>query len=288
MLRDIFARGEDVHAATAGQLFGVTPDQVDPGLRSKAKMFNFGVVYGLSAYGLADRLDIPQDEAQEFIDRYLGRFPKVNELIESTIEFAKENGYVKTLFGRMRRIPELRARQRQTRLLGERLAISTVIQGTAADIIKVAMVRSRRAVADAGLQARLVLQIHDELLFEAPEAEADQVGRDRLPGDDRRLRPGPAAGRRLRHRRQLAGGEVTPDPPDLRVSDADRERVAERLRDAAGEGRLTIDELDERVESAYAARTAAELAELTTDLPATATGREVAPSGRKPRRCSSR
>jgi DNA polymerase I len=138
-------------------------------------MFNFGVVYGLSAYGLADRLDIPQEEAQEFIDRYLGRFPKVRELIESTIEFASENGYVKTLFGRMRRIPELRARQRQTRLLGERLAISTVIQGTAADIIKVAMVRSRKAVADAGLSARLVLQIHDELLFEAPEREAEQV-----------------------------------------------------------------------------------------------------------------
>jgi DNA polymerase-1 len=176
VLREIFARGEDVHAATAGQLFGVTPDQIDPGLRSKAKMFNFGVVYGLSAYGLADRLDIPQDEAQEFIDRYLGRFPKVREFIETTIESAKETGYVKTLFGRMRRIPEMRARQRQTRMLGERLAISTVIQGTAADIIKVAMVRSRQAVADAGLSARLVLQIHDELLFEAPEAEAGQVG----------------------------------------------------------------------------------------------------------------
>jgi DNA polymerase-1 len=138
-------------------------------------MFNFGVVYGLSAYGLADRLDIPKEEAQEFIDRYLGRFPKVRELIETTIESATQNGYVKTLFGRMRRIPELRARQRQTRLLGERLAISTVIQGTAADIIKVAMVRATRAVRDAGLNARLVLQIHDELLFEAPEAEAERV-----------------------------------------------------------------------------------------------------------------
>src|SRR3954452_1080899 len=176
VLKDIFARGEDVHAATAGEMCGVEAGEIDPGLRSKAKMINFGIVYGLSAFGLADRLDIPQDEAQEFIDRYIGRFPKVKEFIDTTIEFAKENGYVKTLFGRMRRIPELRARQRQTRLLGERLAISTVIQGTAADIIKVAMVRSRRAVAEAGLEARLVLQIHDELLFEAPEAEADQVG----------------------------------------------------------------------------------------------------------------
>jgi DNA polymerase-1 len=175
VLRDIFARGEDVHTATAGEIFGVTPDQVDPGLRSKAKMVNFGIVYGLSAFGLADRLDIPQEEAQEFIDRYLGRFPKVKQFIDDTIESAKESGYVKTLFGRMRRIPELRARQRQTRMLGERLAVNTVIQGTAADIIKVAMVRSRAAVADAGLSARLVLQIHDELLFEAPEHEADQV-----------------------------------------------------------------------------------------------------------------
>jgi DNA polymerase-1 len=175
VLRDIFARGEDVHAATAGEIFGVTPDQIDPGLRSKAKMVNFGIVYGLSAFGLADRLDIPQEEAQEFIDRYLGRFPKVKQFIEDTIESAKDKGYVKTLFGRMRRIPELRARQRQTRMLGERLAVNTVIQGTAADIIKVAMVRSARAVRDAGLSARLVLQIHDELLFEAPEAEAEQV-----------------------------------------------------------------------------------------------------------------
>ena len=177
VLRDIFARGEDVHAATAGEIFGVTPDQVDPGLRSKAKMVNFGIVYGLSAYGLADRLDIPQDEAQQFIDSYLGRFPKVKEFIDTTIASAKEDGYVKTLFGRMRRIPELRARQRQTRMLGERLAVNTVIQGTAADIIKVAMVNSRAAVRDAGLAGRLVLQIHDELLFEVPEAEAEETAR---------------------------------------------------------------------------------------------------------------
>jgi DNA polymerase-1 len=177
VLRDIFARGEDVHAATAGEIFGVTPEQVDPGLRSKAKMVNFGIVYGLSAYGLADRLDIPQEEAQEFIDRYLGRFPKVREFIETTIASANENGYVTTLFGRKRRIPELRARQRQTRMLGERLAVNTVIQGTAADIIKVAMVNSRAAVRDAGLSGRLVLQIHDELLFETPEAEAEETSR---------------------------------------------------------------------------------------------------------------
>jgi DNA polymerase-1 len=173
VLKDIFARGEDVHAATAAEMFGVGPDQIDPGLRSKAKMINFGIVYGLSAYGLADRLDIPQDEAAEFIERYLGRFPKVKEYIETTIERATEDGYVTTLLGRKRRIPELRSRKWPTRSLGERLAVNTPIQGTSADIIKLAMVNSRRALADAGLATTLVLQIHDELLFEAPEAEVE-------------------------------------------------------------------------------------------------------------------
>ncbi|MFL5782158.1 MAG: DNA polymerase I [Thermoleophilaceae bacterium] len=173
VLKEIFARGEDVHAATAAEMFGVTPADIDPGLRSKAKMINFGIVYGLSAFGLADRLDIPKDEAGEFIDRYLGRFPKVREFIETTIERATEDGYVTTLFGRRRRIPELRSRKWATRSLGERLAVNTPIQGTAADIIKVAMVRAHDALRDAGLSTRLVLQIHDELLFEAPESEVE-------------------------------------------------------------------------------------------------------------------
>jgi DNA polymerase-1 len=171
VLKDIFARGEDVHTATAAEMFGVEPKDIDPGTRSKAKMINFGIVYGLSAYGLADRLDIPQDEAGEFIQRYLDRFPKVKEYIDTTVAEATERGYVTTIFGRKRRIPELRSRKWQTRSLGERLAVNTPIQGSAADIIKVAMVRAERALRDAGLETRLVLQIHDELLFEAPEAE---------------------------------------------------------------------------------------------------------------------
>ena len=173
VLKDIFARGEDVHAATAAEMFGVSPADIDPGLRSKAKMINFGIVYGLSAFGLADRLDIPKDEAGEFIDRYLGRFPKVREFIETTVERATEEGHVTTLLGRRRRIPELRSRKWGTRSLGERLAVNTPIQGSAADIIKVAMVRARQALGDAGLSTRLVLQIHDELLYEAPEAEVE-------------------------------------------------------------------------------------------------------------------
>ncbi|MFL5825564.1 MAG: DNA polymerase I [Thermoleophilaceae bacterium] len=175
VLKEIFRRGEDVHAATAGEMFGVTPDQVDPGTRSKAKMINFGIVYGLSAFGLSDRLNIPQEEAAEFIERYLARFPQVQKFITDTITGATNDGYVKTLFGRIRRIPELRSNNRNTRQLGERLAVSTVIQGTAADIIKVAMVRCHDALAHEGLRTRLVLQIHDELLFEAPDDEVERA-----------------------------------------------------------------------------------------------------------------
>jgi DNA polymerase-1 len=183
VLKDIFRRGEDVHTATAEEILGgkvgkdsagmPNASHVDPGTRSKAKMVNYGIVYGLSAYGLADRLQIPQEEAQEFIDRYLERFPAVARFIAETIEKANEDGYVSTLFGRIRRIPELRARQSHTRQLGERLAVNMVIQGTAADIIKVAMLRCRDHLRADGLSTRLVLQIHDELLFEAPEDEVE-------------------------------------------------------------------------------------------------------------------
>ena len=172
-LKEIFRRGEDVHTATASQVFQVDPADIDPGMRSKAKMINYGIVYGLSDYGLADRLNIPREEAKAFIDAYLERFPRVAAFIAETIEQAREQGYVTTLWGRRRQIPELRARNYQLRTLGERLAVNTVIQGSAADIIKLAMVRAHRALADAGLCTRLILTIHDELLFEGPPAEAE-------------------------------------------------------------------------------------------------------------------
>ncbi|MGO9885149.1 MAG: DNA polymerase I [Solirubrobacteraceae bacterium] len=175
VLKEIFRRGEDVHTATACRVFGVTPDQIDPGMRSKSKMINYGIVYGLSAYGMADRLDIPQEEADEFIQRYLAGFPAVGRFIEQTIEQGTEAGYVSTLFGRRRQVPELRARRWDLRKQGERFAVNMVIQGTAADIMKVAMVRCDEALKDAGLASKLVLQIHDELLFEGPEAEAERV-----------------------------------------------------------------------------------------------------------------
>jgi DNA polymerase-1 len=175
VLKEIFRRGEDVHTATACRVFAVTPDQIDPGMRSKAKMINYGIVYGLSAFGMADRLDIPQSEADEFIQRYLAGFPAVGRFIEATIAQGTEHGYVSTLFGRRRQVPELRARRWELRKQGERFAVNMVIQGTAADIMKVAMIRCDSALVEAGLRSRLVLQIHDELLFEGPVEEADQV-----------------------------------------------------------------------------------------------------------------
>jgi DNA polymerase-1 len=175
VLKEIFRRGEDVHTATACRVFNVTPDQIDPGMRSKSKMINYGIVYGLSAYGMADRLDIPQAEADEFIQRYLAGFPAVGRWIEETIEQGTEHGYVSTLFGRRRQVPELRARRWELRKQGERFAVNMVIQGTAADIMKVAMVECDRALGEAGLVTRLILQIHDELLFEGPAEEGEAV-----------------------------------------------------------------------------------------------------------------
>jgi DNA polymerase I len=175
-LREIFERGEDIHAATAAEVLGSDPKKVSPGDRSKAKMVNYGIAYGLSAYGLADRLNIEQEEAASYIERYFERFPAVKRYIDETIEFARKNGYVSTLLGRRRPIPELRSGRPQVRGQGERLAVNMPIQGTSADIIKIAMVRCRRALAESKLETRLVLQIHDELLFEGPADEMEAAG----------------------------------------------------------------------------------------------------------------
>ena len=175
VLKDVFHAGEDVHAATAAEVFEIPPDEVDVGQRSKAKMVNFGIVYGLTGFGLADRLNIPRKEGEEFVARYLERIPAVRAFREGVIERAQEEGYVTTLMGRRRPIPELRSGNPNTRRLGERLAISTVIQGTAADIIKVAMVRAEAALEEAGMETQLVLQIHDELLFEGPPEEMERA-----------------------------------------------------------------------------------------------------------------
>src|SRR6266566_2109715 len=174
-LREAFARGEDIHRATAAEVLGVDPAQLTSGQRSIAKMKNFGIVYGISAFGLSENLEIPREEAQAYIDAYLARFPHVQDFIQRTIEQAREDGYTTSLLGRRRPVPELRASNRQTRSLGERLAVNFVMQGSNADIIKVAMVAIHRRLREEGRGARLVLQIHDELLLEAPENEVAAV-----------------------------------------------------------------------------------------------------------------
>ncbi len=175
VLRQAFERGEDIHAATASQVFGKPQAELSRAERDTAKMVNFGIIYGISSFGLSENLEIPREEAQEIIDTYLARFPRVQELIARTIAQASADGYVTTLLGRRRPIPELRASNRQTRSLGERLAVNTVMQGTAADVIKVAMIRVHERLRTEGRRAQLVLQVHDELLLEAPEVETSAV-----------------------------------------------------------------------------------------------------------------
>jgi DNA polymerase-1 len=175
VLKAIFRKGEDVHTETAAAIFGVDPAEVDHQTRDRAKAVNFGIIYGLSAFGLSDRLKIPRDEAAEFIKRYLERFEGVRTFMDDVKEQAKRDGYVTTLMGRRRAIPEINSSQVQTRLLGERLAVNTVVQGTAADIIKKAMIDVHDALAESDLSTKLVMQIHDELLFEGPKDEVEPI-----------------------------------------------------------------------------------------------------------------
>jgi DNA polymerase-1 len=174
-LREAFERGEDIHTATAAEVLGVEPAKLTPAERSIAKMINFGIVYGISAFGLSENLEIPREQAQEYIDAYLARFPLVQDFISRTIEQAERDGYVTSLLGRRRPVPEIRVRNRATRGFGERVAVNFVMQGSNADIIKVAMVAIERRLRAEGRSARLVLQVHDELLLEAPDAETSVV-----------------------------------------------------------------------------------------------------------------
>ncbi len=174
-LQESFARGEDIHTRTAAEVFGVPEDQVDARHRRYAKAVNFGIMYGISPFGLSQSLGIEREEAALYIERYFERLPKVKAFIEETIELAKRQGYVATVFGRRRYIPELRSENYQERLLGERLAVNSVIQGSAADIIKVAMIQCQERLEKGFPGARLVLQVHDELVFEVPEGLAEAV-----------------------------------------------------------------------------------------------------------------
>jgi len=174
-LINAFRRGEDVHRATAAEVFGMAPADVDRQTRDRAKAVNFGIVYGISDFGLSEQLGISRQDAHAYIETYLARYPLVQKFIEVTIAKATQEGFVTTLLGRRRPIPELGASTQHQRQLGERLAVNTVIQGSAADIIKVAMVRARNALRDAGLATRMILQIHDELVLEAPIAECERA-----------------------------------------------------------------------------------------------------------------
>ena len=174
-LLESFARGEDIHTRTAAEVFGLPEDQVDAKHRRYAKAVNFGIMYGISAFGLSENLGIAREEAAAYIERYFERLPRVKAFIEETIDLAKSQGYVASVFGRRRPIPELRSDNFQERSLGERLAVNSVIQGSAADIIKVAMIRCQERLEKEFPGARLVLQVHDELVFEVPEAMAEPV-----------------------------------------------------------------------------------------------------------------
>lgn len=170
-----FQNGEDIHATTAAQVFGMPGGIVTPLMRSRAKAVNFGIVYGIGAFSLSQDIGVTIAEADSYIKSYLAHYAGVRKYMEDTIAFARENGYVKTLFGRRRYLPELAASNKVTQAFGERVARNTPIQGTAADIIKIAMVRVFERLRREGLRARLILQVHDELLVEAPDDEIDRA-----------------------------------------------------------------------------------------------------------------
>lgn len=174
-MKNAFLAGEDIHAVTASQVFGVPLSEVTPLQRSRAKAVNFGIVYGISAFSLAQDIGVWPGEAKEYIDAYLEKYHGVREYMERVIAEARERGYVETLYGRRRPMPELKSPNRNTRAFGERVARNMPIQGTAADIIKLAMVNVDRALRAEGLKARLILQVHDELIAECPEDEAERV-----------------------------------------------------------------------------------------------------------------
>ena len=174
-MKNAFLTGEDIHAVTASQVFGIPLDEVTPQQRSHAKAVNFGIVYGISAFSLAQDIGVRPAEAKAYIDAYLEKYHGVREYMERVISEAKANGYVETLFGRRRPLPELKSSNFNTRSFGERVARNMPIQGTAADIMKLAMVNAHRRIQAEGLRSRLILQVHDELIAECPEDEAEHV-----------------------------------------------------------------------------------------------------------------
>jgi len=173
LLVEAFRRGDDIHTLTASQVFGVPPLMVTPDHRRQAKVVNFGIVYGLSAFGLSQNLGIEPSEAKKFIEAYFEKYRGVRTFIDRTLEETRGDGRVKTLFGRVRPIPDINSKNFNLRGFAERTAVNTPLQGTAADLIKIAMIRIDAAILERGLKSRMTLQVHDELVFEVPEAEMD-------------------------------------------------------------------------------------------------------------------
>jgi DNA polymerase-1 len=171
ILLDAFSRDEDVHTRTAAEIFGVSPDEVTPQMRREAKTINFGIIYGMSAYGLARELDVEPKVARAYIEGYFQRYKAVQTFINEVLEGARERGYVETLMKRRRYLPEIRSSNATTRKFSERIAINTTVQGTAADLIKKAMIRIQRRMDAEGLASRMLIQVHDELLFEVAKGE---------------------------------------------------------------------------------------------------------------------
>ena len=176
-LIDAFNSGADIHSATASRVFNVPLEKVTHELRGRAKAVNFGIVYGMGEFSLAGDLHVSMKEAKDYITGYFNTYPDVKNYLDSTVEGAYEKGYVTTLWGRKRYIPELTGTKKQLRSFGERVAKNSPIQGTAADLIKLAMVKTDRRLKAEGLESRLILQVHDELIIEAPEKEAEYVSR---------------------------------------------------------------------------------------------------------------
>ena len=176
-----FHRGDDIHTATAAQVFDVSPSQVTPDMRRVAKTVNFGVIYGMSEFGLEQATDLSREEAGRFIASYFDQYPGVRHYLESVKEQARNSGYVQTILGRRRSIPEIGSSNRQLREAAERMAINMPVQGTSADIIKIAMINLEREMARLGLNSKMLLQVHDELIFEVPNAEMETM-RGLVPG----------------------------------------------------------------------------------------------------------
>jgi len=174
-MQQAFINGEDIHTATAAQVFGMPPQMVTSSMRSAAKAVNFGIIYGIGAFSLSKDIGVSVTQAKQYIKNYLSNYPLVEKFMDDTVEGAKLNGYVSTLFGRRRSVPELKSSNKILQAAGKRIAMNTPVQGTAADIIKIAMIRVYRRLKEEGLKAKLILQVHDELIVEAELSDADRA-----------------------------------------------------------------------------------------------------------------